>query len=486
MSEIRTRRQRLACVDTVGMALLSEGGHLTPQVAAEEYAARRDAIRRQMVDRGLAALVVASPQNIYYLSGLNFLGYFAWPLLIVFADNPPVLVTRAMERPVVAAQVPHCAHVGYDDGADPSAAAARALGQGVPRGGTVGVESWYLPFAVAQHLPDLAPGLHWCDATNVVEQASVRKSTAEVAFIRRAAAISDVGMRDGLAVAAAGASDNDVAAAVYQAMVAAGSEYPAAPPIIRRTDIIDQDHVTWTGRRLRPGGGLFLELSASVGRYHAPLTRMAHIGPPSPQLEQAAEIALAGHDAVRKALRPGAVADEIYQVWEDIVGQDDTGPRPIHQHCGYLVGIGFPPTWMEGAPLIGLRPGGDLVVDEGMVFHLVSWVRYPTGYAVSDTALITADGCETLTATPRELTVRDEDTTATQMGRQISCSKMRRVHDEGRTAVGIHALWPDSLQHRGRTRCRKLDGRWWTTATTGGLHHRRSSERGDESSRWLW
>lgn len=455
------------------MAQLSAGGNLSPQFAAEEYAARRDAIRRQMAGRGLAALVVASPQNIYYLSGLNFLGYFSWPLLIVFADNPPVLVTRAMECPVVAAQVPHCEHVGYDDGADPAAAAARALGR-VPHGGTVGVESWYLPFAVAQRLPGLVPGLHWCDATGVVEQASVRKSATEIAFIRRAAAISDVGMRAGLATAAAGATDNDVAAAVYRAMVTAGSEYPAAPPIIRRTDIIDQDHVTWTSRRLRPGDGLFLELSASVGRYHAPLTRMAHIGPPPPQLEQAAEIALAGHDAVRKALRPGAVADEIYQAWEDTIGQDDAGPRPIHQHCGYLVGIGFPPTWMEGAPLIGLRPGGDLVVDEGMVFHLVSWVRYPTGYAVSDTALVTADGCETLTATPRELTVRDDEATVTQTGRQISCSKARRVQDEGRTVVGTDTLRPDSLQHRGKTPDRKLDHRRGTTMT-GRLHRRRSS-----------
>lgn len=326
------------------------GGH------AEEHAARVEAIEAEMTRRGLAGLVVASPQNIYYLSGLNFLGYFAWPLLLVTPSESPVLVTRAMERPLVATQVPHCIHVGYRDGEDPTAVVARALAQRVPPGGAVGVESWYLPLGIGQQLKTLLPSLRWCDATELVEHTSTRKSPHEIARIRGAAALSDRGMQAGLDSAAAGVSDNEVAAAVYQAMVAAGSEYPAAPPIIRPTNLIDHDHLTWTGWRLRPGDGLFVELSASVARYHAPLTRMIHIGPPTAPVRQAAELAVAGHDAIRKTVRPGAVSGEIYHMWEEAVGDADPGARPIHQHCGYLVGIGFPPTWMEGTPSSGYDP----------------------------------------------------------------------------------------------------------------------------------
>lgn len=48
------------------------GGPWSPP-RPREYAARVVAIEIQMSQRGLAALVVAGPQNIYYLSGLDFL-----------------------------------------------------------------------------------------------------------------------------------------------------------------------------------------------------------------------------------------------------------------------------------------------------------------------------------------------------------------------------------------------------------------------------
>ncbi len=79
--------------------------------------------------------------------------------------------------------------------------------------------------------------------------------------------------------------------------------------------------------------------------------------------------------------------------------------RYRRHHCGYATGIGFAPSWTgAGSPPVGLRPGQDLVLREGMVFHVFSWIlgQGPVDYGVSDTALVTADGCELLTTTARE------------------------------------------------------------------------------------
>ena len=56
---------------------------------------------------------------------------------------------------------------------------------------------------------------------------------------------------------------------------------------------------------------------------------------------------------------------------------------------------------------MGIRSGGDLVVREGMVFHVLSWIlgQEPADYVVSDTVLVTASGGELLTSTSRERTV---------------------------------------------------------------------------------
>jgi Xaa-Pro dipeptidase len=39
-----------------------------------------------------------------------------------------------------------------------------------------------------------------------------------------------------------------------------------------------------------------------------------------------------------------------------------------------MVGIGFPPGWVGGSMVVGLRRHSDLVLKEGMVFHILSWL----------------------------------------------------------------------------------------------------------------
>ncbi|MBO0837629.1 MAG: aminopeptidase P family protein, partial [Actinobacteria bacterium] len=74
-------------------------------------------------------------------------------------------------------------------------------------------------------------------------------------------------------------------------------------------------------------------------------------------------------------------------------------------HCGYSVGIGFPPSWMSGR-VDSLRPGNHMSLRPGMTFHIQSWVvdQHIGTYAISDTALVTAGGSELLTTTSRHPT----------------------------------------------------------------------------------
>lgn len=47
---------------------------------------------------GLVALIVASPEDIYNLTGLDHQGPFAFTALVLPADGPLLLVARAMEH----------------------------------------------------------------------------------------------------------------------------------------------------------------------------------------------------------------------------------------------------------------------------------------------------------------------------------------------------------------------------------------------------
>lgn len=66
-----------------------------------ECAQRISLLRQRMRANDISTMALASPENIYYLTGLDHLGYFAFTLLVLPVDRDPVLITRAMERPTI-------------------------------------------------------------------------------------------------------------------------------------------------------------------------------------------------------------------------------------------------------------------------------------------------------------------------------------------------------------------------------------------------
>ncbi|GGJ27626.1 Xaa-Pro aminopeptidase [Streptomyces brasiliensis] len=370
------------------------------------YASRVAALRDAMRERGLAAVVLAGPESIYHQTGLDHLGYFALTLLVVPVAGPPVLIARQMEEHTLRAQVPHVRHAAYTDGEDPAEVAARTLLDSTPPGSRVGVEeqSMFLPPALLHRMRAMTPDLVWTDCSALPAALRMIKTDAELDCVRQAAEVSDVAMRTALATAAPGVNERTVAARTHQAMIEAGGEPPGFVPLIRSVARLPQEHVTWSDHVLRHGEALFVELSGCVRRYHAPMSRVVHCGEAAPGAEPAAEAARAGQEAARAALVPGAFTREVYAAWEDTVAEA-TGVRQRRHHCGYLTGIGFSPSWVGGGDVLGIRADGGTVVRAGMVFHLMSWVTSPVSHVVSDTAVVTEDGCRLLTRTPRELVV---------------------------------------------------------------------------------
>ncbi|MGH3503995.1 MAG: M24 family metallopeptidase [Nocardioidaceae bacterium] len=380
------------------------GPYVAADFGSEEIARRVETVRAEMRSRQLDALVVVGPENIYYLTGLNFQGYFSLTVLLLPLEGTPLLVAREMERSTISVQAPSVVLAPYDDDADPAHTVADVVAEATVPGGMVGVElaAMFFPPAVWDRVRTELPDRAWIDASGLVVDVRAVKSPHELDAIRRAAQISDRAVQAGVAAASSEATEREVAGAVYAQLVRAGSEHPGFAPLIRGTDILTHEHVTWRDRQLATGTSLLMELSASVYRYHAPLTRMVAIGEQPAGEARAAEIACAGLDAVRAALVPGAISGGVYDTWQRVVDEGLGHNRYRRHHCGYAIGIGFPPSWVGGA-VQGIRRGGDLEIRERMVFHVLSWllVPEPGNFCVSDTVVVTAQGGEFLTQAPR-------------------------------------------------------------------------------------
>ena len=216
----------------------------------------------------------------------------------------------------------------------------------------------------------------------------------------RAAALSaDAGTEAAIAAIHDGALESDVAAECLAAMTRAGSTPPGFGPFLRPAHRMAEEHTSWGNGRHHEA--VFLEVAGCVSRYNAPMGRLVNIGKISDQDKEMSEICIEAFDSTLSALKVGATARDVYQGWQSVV--DESGMQNYRRHhCGYLVGIGFPPSWTGGPKVTGLRHDSNLEMKEGMTFHLMSWFT-ETGrgnYFVSNTVLLGKSGAEVLNKCP--------------------------------------------------------------------------------------
>ncbi len=365
----------------------------------EELARRVAATRGAMAKAGVDLAMLSSPENIFYLIGLDHWGYFAPHMLIVPAEGDLVLVTRQMEHVVIRNQVRNARFIGHSDSETVADVVVAHL-TGTCDGKTLGVEagSSGLSLSMGEQIKASITADGWVDITGMVDTLRLVKSAEEQGFMRRAARAADAGTETAIEAIHDGASEADVAAECLAAMTRAGGGPPGFGPFLRPAWRMAEEHTTWGDGIHREA--VFLEVAGCVARYNAPMGRLVNIGGISDADAEAAELSKSAFFAALNALKPGVRARDVYEGWQSVV--DAAGlPEYRRHHCGYLVGIGFPPSWTGGPRVTGLRHDSDLEMQAGMTFHLMSWFT-ETGrgnYFISNTVLLGERGADVLNQT---------------------------------------------------------------------------------------
>jgi Xaa-Pro dipeptidase len=372
----------------------------------EEFQGRLRRVQDAIVARRLDALVVHTPENLYYLTGYQTPGYYAPMCLVVPATGEPIHVTRASEESNVKGRSWTDRSNSYTDLDDPVEVTAATLrDEGLARA-RIGVEkiSWFLTVAHYERLQALLPDAAFADGSGIVEAGRVVKSEREIAYIRRAARAAELGMQAGVAAIREGATEDEVAAEVQRATTLFGSEYPSLPPFIASGPRCSMTHATWSGRRIERGDPVLLEISGCVKRYSAALMRSAVVGTPSAQFQRMADVAREALETMLPGIRPGRPLGEVWQLWADVV---ERAGFFFHRRTGYSIGINFPPDWGEGY-ILSFKRGEARPLEPNMTFHIPSNVQiFGVAYASSsETVRVTPTGCELLTNFERRLFVK--------------------------------------------------------------------------------
>lgn len=369
----------------------------------EEFTRRQAALRERMVARGIDLYLTSSAENVFYLTGQQTPGYYMFQCLAVPASGEPFHVLRGLEAMNARANTYLEDINGYPDDANPAAALAEALEARGWKGKRVAIDrnAWFLTVNLHERLVGaLGPLL---DGSGVVEELRRVKSAAELAQIEAAARANDAGMQAGLAAVRAGASENDVAAAIMQASIAAGGEYVAMEPFVTSGPRSGIPHTTWRRRQIEHGDVVILETSACWNRYHAALYRTVAVGRIPDRARDMFRACQEGLAAALAELRPGRTCADVHRAVQAVV--DRAGyTAGYRKRTGYSIGISFAPDWGEGN-ILSLYRGVDVPLQPGMVFHVPITLREYAQWtvAVSETVVVTPQGARPLSSLRRDL-----------------------------------------------------------------------------------
>ena len=370
----------------------------------DEYDQRVAAVRAGMAARGLDLLVVTVPENVTYLTGYETIGYASFQTLAIPLAGDLLLIVREMERTVAETTSWVPSVETFSDTDDPVDVTRRVLSSRRLLGGRVGLEDqgWFLSPAVHARLR-AALGERVEGGSGLVEAVRRIKSPAEVNLIRSACRLTEAGMQAALETIAPGRTENQVAAAAYTAMVGGGSDFLVGDPIVTSGWRSGVGHFTFAKRALEPGDAVLLEFGACRRRYFGPLMRSAVVGEPAPDLTRMGETVIAALEAAIAAIRPGVTSGAVDQACRGVI--EAAGYEPyFRKRTGYSVGVAYAPDWGEGH-IISLRRDDPTLLEPGMVFHIPPALRVPRQYGLgmSETVLVTEDGCEVLTRFSRTI-----------------------------------------------------------------------------------
>lgn len=373
-----------------------------------EFERRVNGLRERAADRGVDAVIVAGPENITYLTGYQTTGYYYFQTVVVPLEGEPFMVTRLLEDTSVQSRTWIEHSLPYADTQNPIvhlAGVLRDFGLSTKR---LGFEKHCYFFRATEQetLFAACPDAGFVDCSGLVEQGRVVKSDHEIAIMSRAALANEAGMHAGIDAVEAGASENDVAAALHYAMFRAGGEYPACSPFVASGPRCAIGHATWEGRRIGRDETVFLEIGGCVQRYHTAMMRNVYLGEPSAEMREAEQLIQEAVEICMAAMKPGVTAGEIDALSRAVFARNSFGATQTTR-SGYSIGIAYAPDWGEGH-ILSLQPDDPGVLEENMTFHLIPWIQIPgkAGIGLSETVRVTPTGAESFFTLDRKLFVK--------------------------------------------------------------------------------
>lgn len=346
----------------------------------EEYADRRKKVKEALEAAGYDGILVTAPRDYYYLSGHDHIWQYRHAVIGLYFDTASgtFVFFDNNSHQVVVSTTPEITDILYQTRRDPAAKQALELAEKVlARGwakGRIAIQTW----GYGCH-PDHVRSIGNCfsragatvvEDSDVIETVRLYKSPREIAVIRGAASIAVATMRTVREHVKAGVAETEIDAVICHEMMKRGSGHPGIRNMIGSGPRSGCHHGPATHRRLKSGDVLHIDFCASLHRYHANISRTFSVGAANPKWHTLFGPSADCSKAIARGVHAGDPLSRVQEVADAFIA--DTGidrERYAWLIGGYVLGIAFPPDWVDQHRPQPYEAVKDPIMKPGMVFN---------------------------------------------------------------------------------------------------------------------
>lgn len=358
-------------------------------------------LMQAMREQGLDAVALIPGPSLFYLTGLSF-HLMERPVIGLFAlGQRPQLVLPELERAKAeAGGLDFGLHPYSEDEASRAEALRAAVAEIGLSGQKVGIEPLRMRVLEIRLLEAAAPQASFVPGASALATMRILKDEAELALMRRAAAVAEKALEETLALARSGMTERELASELTLQMLRAGSDAELPfPAIVASGPNSALPHALPGDRRLQPGDLVVVDWGAAVHGYISDLTRTFAVDSLDPELNRIHEIVQQANAVGRWAVQPGATCSAVDQATRSVISAAGYADFFMHR-TGHGIGL-------EAHEPPYIRAGDPLPLSPGMTFTIEPGIYLPDrgGVRIEDDVIVTPEGSQSLSSGPRELRI---------------------------------------------------------------------------------
>ncbi|PVM94099.1 M24 family metallopeptidase [Caulobacter endophyticus] len=365
-----------------GSTMAAELAGLTPRagrppaIAAAEYEARLEKARGLTRALGADALLIGAGASLRYFTGVPWGATERLVALLLPVTGAPVMICPGFELGSLQADLKIEVEIRlWQEHESPAALVGRSLAE---LGADVLALDPAAPFSLFAALREAAPSLSVKDAGAVVDGCRGVKSTAELALMRYAKAITlDVHRRAG-AVLAPGVRASEVKRFIDEAHRAAGTT-GSTFCAVQFGEATAYPHGLPGDQELAEGDLVLIDTGCQVEGYQADITRTYVFGTPLAEHRRIWEIEHEAQAAAFAAVRPGLPCETIDAVARQVLERHGLGPDYALPGLPHRTGHGIGLAIHEGPYLVR---GDATPLAPGMCFSNEPMIVIPGRFGV--------------------------------------------------------------------------------------------------------